>query len=99
MTCPDCSQSFPLTWSRYARSLFGSHTCPHCRERSAFRASATYLAFVIIAWFVVYGVAIGFREAVFHTSERATLLWFSAIFVVGKSRCHSTDLMTRDFGN
>jgi hypothetical protein len=33
----------------YARSLFGSHTCPHRGERSVFRASAAHLAFVAIA--------------------------------------------------
>ncbi len=83
MTCPHCSQTFPLTWSRYARSLFGRHTCPHCGKRSTFRATATYLAFVAVAWLIVYGVAIGFRAAVFHAYERPSLLWFAAVFLVG----------------
>ncbi len=74
MTCPHCSQTFPLTWSRYARSLFGRHTCPHCGKRSTFRATATYLAFVAVAWLIVYGV---------HAYERPSLLWFAAVFLVG----------------
>jgi hypothetical protein len=83
MTCPHCSQSFPLTWSRYARSPFGRHTCPRCGRRSTFRATATYLAFVAVTWLIVYGIAIGFRAAIFHSYERPSLLWFAAVFLVG----------------
>jgi hypothetical protein len=83
MTCPHCSQNFPLTWSRYARSPFGKHTCPHCGKRSTFRVTAAYLFVLAVAWLIVYGVAIGFRADVFHAYDRPSLLWFAAVFLAG----------------
>jgi hypothetical protein len=84
MTCPHCSQTFPLTRSRYGRSPFGKHTYPHCGKRSTFKVTAAYLIVLAVAWLLVYGVAIGFRAAIFHAYERPSLLWFAAaVFLVG----------------
>src|SRR5215831_13757438 len=85
MTCPHCSQDFPLTWSRYARSLFGKHTCPHCGERSTFRATLPYIALLLLAWGMIFAVATAIRLAAFPTyaHERPSLLWFAAVIALG----------------
>jgi hypothetical protein len=85
MTCPHCSQNFPLTWSRYARSLFGRHTCPYCGKRSTFRGTFPYIALLFLAWGMFFAVAIAIRSAAFpgHARERPSLLWFAAVIALG----------------
>ena len=78
MTCPYCNRDFPLTWSRYAPSPFGRHTCPHCGKRSALKATLAYIAVLVIETVVVYGVALVIRAVAFpdRWRERPSLLWF-----------------------
>jgi len=47
MKCPKCEHVFPLTWRRYLSSPFGVHSCPACGQKSRFRMTFGYFAFLV----------------------------------------------------
>lgn len=57
MNCPYCNHSFPLTWSRYLRAPLGKHLCPGCGKCSRLRLTTGYVAAVLAATLVYYGIA------------------------------------------
>ena len=42
LRCPYCEHDFRLTWKRYWKSPFGTHTCPECGGKSKLSTGPGY---------------------------------------------------------
>ncbi len=80
MTCPFCTQSFPLTWRRYWKAPFGRHICPSCGRKSKLRTGflywALYVPLLMIAPFATLLVALLVYGLAFPRSFEEDLAWF-----------------------
>lgn len=58
MKCPNCNNTFPLTWSRYFKSPFGKHICPSCHKESVLKFSKMHFLFkaiiIVLLLFFLY---------------------------------------------
>ena len=53
MKCPHCDESVELTWKRYWRSRWKSHTCPHCGERFRITYAPRHFIAIFGSWFAL----------------------------------------------
>src|SRR5712692_9457008 len=80
MTCPHCSEHFPLTWPRYWGAPFGKHSCPRCGNTSKLGLTSGYVAVTLSFWIVITAVAI---IASFALDDRVTGWYWFGTFLVG----------------
>ena len=92
MICPYCAHTFPLTWHRYWKALFGKHTCPSCGRKSRLSAGLGYWLWYVplVTLLPVAGVLVGAFLYAFsspgHTEEQIlsyfeSWLWVAALIV------------------
>lgn len=48
MKCPQCEHNVELTWNRYWKAPFGTHSCPQCSSKFKLRHSPRYHLLIVL---------------------------------------------------
>ena len=84
MICPYCNHSFPLTWSRYARSPRGRHTCPSCHKLSKFKLTLSYCLLAAGSWVVLFALIFVVTALLLPRGARVLgLYYFLGLYLIG----------------